>query len=66
VEGFGLNYWFDEPKYSVEECVERDMSYAAPLHVKVLLYSTELDQPIVQDIFLGDFPLMTQGGHLHY
>ena len=62
VEGFGLKNWFDEPKYSVEECVERDMSYAAPLHVKVLLYSTELDQPIVQDIFLGDFPIMTPSG----
>jgi DNA-directed RNA polymerase subunit beta len=62
VEGFDLDYWFDEPKYSVDECVERDMSYAAPLHVKVLLYSTELDQPIVQDIFLGDFPMMTPAG----
>ncbi len=62
VEGFGLKYWFDDPKYTVEECVERDMSYAAPLHVKVLLYSTELDQPIVQDIFLGDFPIMTPSG----
>ena len=62
VEGFGLKYWFEDPKYTVEECVERDMSYAAPLHVKVLLYSTELDQPIVQDIFLGDFPLMTPSG----
>ncbi|HZD11840.1 MAG TPA: DNA-directed RNA polymerase subunit beta, partial [Candidatus Binatia bacterium] len=62
VEGFGLKYWFEDPKYSVEECVERDMSYAAPLHVKVLLYSTELDQPIVQDIFLGDFPIMTPSG----
>ena len=62
VEGFGLEYWFDPPKYTVEECVDRDMSYAAPLHVKVLLYSTELDQPIVQDIFLGDFPIMTPAG----
>ncbi|MDX1664563.1 MAG: hypothetical protein R3272_12275, partial [Candidatus Promineifilaceae bacterium] len=62
VEGFGLKYWLEEPKYSVDECVERDMSYAAPLHVKVLLYSTELDQPIVQDIFLGDFPIMTPAG----
>ncbi|MFW6182382.1 MAG: DNA-directed RNA polymerase subunit beta [Chloroflexota bacterium] len=62
VEGFGLKYWFEDPKYDVDECVERDMSYAAPLHVKVLLYSTELDQPIVQDIFLGDFPIMTPSG----
>ena len=62
VEGFDLKYWFGEPKYSVEECVERDMSYAAPLSVKVMLYSTDLDQPIVQEIFMGDFPLMTGAG----
>jgi DNA-directed RNA polymerase subunit beta len=62
VEGFDLKYWFEEPKYSIEECVERDMSYAAPLYVKVLLYSADLDQPIVQDIFMGDFPMMTPNG----
>jgi DNA-directed RNA polymerase subunit beta len=62
VEGFDLKFWFDKPKYDVEECVERDMSYAAPLYVKAMLYSTDLDQPIVQDIFMGDFPLMTQAG----
>ncbi|NKQ34824.1 MAG: DNA-directed RNA polymerase subunit beta [Chloroflexi bacterium] len=62
VEGFDLTYWFGEPKYTVEECVERDMSYAAPLHVKAMLYSTDLDQPIVQEIFMGDFPLMTPAG----
>ncbi|MEW5988628.1 MAG: DNA-directed RNA polymerase subunit beta [Chloroflexota bacterium] len=61
-QGFDLKYWFGEPKYSVEECVERDMSYAAPLYVKVLLYSSDQDQPIVQDIFMGDFPLMTPSG----
>lgn len=62
VEGFDLKYWFGEPKYSVEECVERDMSYAAPMYVKAMLYSTDQDQPIVQDIFMGDFPLMTPAG----
>ncbi|MCP5101700.1 MAG: DNA-directed RNA polymerase subunit beta [Chloroflexi bacterium] len=62
VEGFDLNYWFGEPKYNVDECVERDMSYAAPLYVKAMLYSTDQDQPIVQDIFMGDFPLMTPAG----
>ena len=62
VEGFDLKYWFGEPKYTVEECVERDMSYAAPLHVRVMLYSADLDQPIVQEIFMGDFPLMTPAG----
>jgi DNA-directed RNA polymerase subunit beta len=62
VEGFNLTYWFGEPKYSVEECVERDMSFAAPMYVKAMLYSTDQDQPIVQDIFMGDFPLMTPAG----
>jgi len=62
VKGFELKYWFEEPKYNVEECVERDMSYAAPLYVRVLLYSAEQDQPIEQDIFMGDFPLMTSAG----
>jgi DNA-directed RNA polymerase subunit beta len=62
VEGFDLKYWFGEPKYSVEECVDRDMSYAAPLYVKAMLYSTDMDQPIVQEIFMGDFPLMTPAG----
>ncbi|MFN2105963.1 MAG: hypothetical protein ACK2UJ_13880, partial [Candidatus Promineifilaceae bacterium] len=37
VEGFDLKYWFGEPKYTVEECVDRDMSYAAPLYVKAML-----------------------------
>ncbi len=62
VEGFDLKYWFGDPKYTVEECVDRDMSYAAPLYVKAMLYSTDMDQPIVQDIFMGDFPLMTPAG----
>ena len=62
VEGFDLKYWFGEPKYSVDECVERDMSFAAPMNVRVLLYSEDQDQPIVQDIFMGDFPLMTPAG----
>lgn len=61
-DGFDLKYWFGEPKYSVEECVERDMSYAAPIYVKAMLYSADTDQPIVQDIFMGDFPLMTPAG----
>ena len=61
-EGFDLKCWFGEPKYGVDECIERDMSFSAPLYVKVLLYSTERDQPITQDIFFGDFPLMTEAG----
>ncbi|HSH04247.1 MAG TPA: DNA-directed RNA polymerase subunit beta [Anaerolineae bacterium] len=62
VQGFDLKHWFGPPKYDVDECVERDMSYSAPLNVRVMLYSNDLDQPIVQEIFMGDFPLMTPSG----
>ncbi len=61
-EGFDLKYWFGEPKYSIDECVERDMSYAAPMYLLVLLYNSDLDQPITQELFMGDFPLMTPAG----
>jgi len=60
--GFELKYWFDEPKYNIDECVERDMTYAAPLYVKVLLTGSEVPNPVKNDIFLGDFPLMTENG----
>ncbi|MEE8163505.1 MAG: DNA-directed RNA polymerase subunit beta, partial [Anaerolineae bacterium] len=61
-EEFGLDYRFEEPRYSEKECLERDITYAAPLYVKVMLYNRELDQPMVQDIFIGDFPIMTESG----
>ncbi len=59
---FGLTYWFGEPKHSMEECVERDLTYASPLNVSVLLSGTDVPEPIKQDIFLGDFPEMTEKG----
>jgi len=61
-EQWGLKYWFGEPKYSIEECVERDLTYACPLYVSVLLAGPEIAEPIKQDIFLGDFPEMTPKG----
>ena len=60
--GLDLDYRFDEPKYTEAECVERDMTYAASLYVKVALHNRETDQVIVNEIFLGDFPLMTENG----
>ncbi len=57
-----LNYWFDEPKYSIEECIERDLTYSRPLYVTVLLAGPEIPEPIKQEIFLGDFPEMTPKG----
>ncbi len=60
---FGLAYWFEEPKYSEEVCLERDMSFAAPLYVRVALVNREAgDEVITSDIFMGDFPLMTEKG----
>jgi DNA-directed RNA polymerase subunit beta len=61
-EEFGLSYWFEDPKYSIEECVERDLTYASPLHISVVLLGGEVTEPIKQDIFLGDFPEMTEKG----
>ena len=49
-------------KYSVEECKERDTKYAAPLRVSVRLINTETGEIKEQDIFMGDFPLMTEQG----
>ena len=51
-----------EPKYSIEECKERDATYAAALKVKARLYNRELDELKEQEIFMGDFPLMTETG----
>jgi DNA-directed RNA polymerase subunit beta len=59
---WGLKYWFGEAKHSIEECVERDLTYANPLYVSVLLAGTDVPEPIKQDIFLGDFPEMTDKG----
>ena len=59
---WGLTYWFGEPKHNLEECVERDLTYASPLYVSVLLAGPDVPEPIKQDIFLGDFPEMTEKG----
>ncbi len=52
----------DTPKYSVEECKERDATYAAPLKVKVRLRNKETEEIKEQEIFMGDFPIMTRTG----
>ncbi|TRO55110.1 DNA-directed RNA polymerase subunit beta [Candidatus Bathyarchaeota archaeon] len=61
-EQWGLKYWFGEPKHTIEECVERDLTYASPLYVSVLLAGADVPEPMKQDIFLGDFPEMTDKG----
>jgi DNA-directed RNA polymerase subunit beta len=50
------------PKYTIEECKERDTTYAAPLRVRASLYNKETGEVKEQDIFMGDFPLMTDSG----
>ena len=52
----------DEVKYSIEECKERDATYAAPLKVRVRLHNKETDEINEHEIFMGDLPLMTKTG----
>ena len=58
-----LDYSLDEkPKYTVEECKERDATYAKPIKVRVRLLNKQTGEIKDQEIFMGDFPLMTNGG----
>jgi len=56
----------DEPKYDIEECKERDATYAAPLKVGVRLVNKETGEVKEQEVFMGDFPLMTENGTFIY
>ena len=56
----------DPPKYDQEECKERDVTYAAPLKVKVRLVNRETGEVKEQEVFMGDFPLMTERGTFIY
>ena len=58
-----IDYSMDEkPKYDVEECKARDATYAAPIKVKVRLRNKETEEIKEQEIFMGDFPIMTNSG----
>lgn len=57
-----IDYSLGEPKYEVEECKERDVTYSAPLRVKVRLINKETGEVKEQEVFMGDFPLMTDKG----
>ena len=58
-----IDYMMDEaPKYDVEECKARDATYAAPIKVRVRLRNKETEEIKEQEIFMGDFPLMTNAG----
>ena len=52
----------NEAKYSIEECKERDATYAAPLKVKVRLFNKDKEEINEHEIFMGDLPLMTENG----
>ncbi len=58
-----LSHRFDgEPKYSVKECKDRDATYAVPLKVRARLKNMETGEVVEQEVFMGDFPLMTESG----
>ena len=62
-----IDYRLDsQPKYSIKECKERDATYAAPLRVKARLLNKETGEVQDQEIFMGDFPLMTDSGTFLY
>ncbi|MCL0059147.1 DNA-directed RNA polymerase subunit beta [Dehalococcoidia bacterium] len=62
LELYFLSHEFGEPKYSESECRERDLTYAAPLKVKTRLIIKETGEIKEQDLFMGDFPVMTPRG----
>jgi DNA-directed RNA polymerase subunit beta len=61
-----LDYYIDPPRYSIEECLERGLTYSVPLKAKLKLYCTDPDHEdfdtVVQDVFLGPIPYMTLNG----
>lgn len=57
-----VDYTLGEPKYTVDDCKERDVTFAAPLRVKVRLINKETGEVKEQEVFMGDFPLMTEKG----
>ena len=56
------DYEFDTPRYSLKECKDRQITYASPLKVQTRLFNNETGEVKVQEIFLGDMPLMTDSG----
>jgi DNA-directed RNA polymerase subunit beta len=61
-----LDYFIDPPKYSIEECIERGLTYSVPLKAKLKLYCTDPEhedfETIIQDVYLGTIPYMTPRG----
>ena len=61
-----LDYYIDPPRYTIDECLERGLTYSVPLKAKMKLYCTDPDhedfETIIQNVFLGNIPYMTQNG----
>ena len=61
-----MDYYIDPPRYSIEECLERGLTYSVPLKAKLKLYCTDPDHEdfdtVIQDVFLGPIPYMTHNG----
>ena len=61
-----LDYYIDPPRYTIEECLERGLTYSVPLKAKMKLYCTDPDHEdfgtVIQDVFLGTIPYMTENG----
>ena len=61
-----LDYYIDAPRYSIAECLERGLTYSVPLKAKLKLYCTDPDHEefgtVIQDVFLGPIPYMTENG----
>ncbi len=61
-----LDYFVDPPRYSIDECVDRGLTYSVPLKAKLYLYCTDPDHedfaPVIQDVYLGTIPYMTEQG----
>src|SRR5512135_1038939 len=63
---FGLSFWFEDPKFNQKECLKRDLTFARGLYIKVALVNKETNEHVVNDIFLGEFPWMTENGTFIY
>ena len=61
-----LDYYVDPPRYSIDECIDRGLTYSVPLKAKLYLYCTDPDHedftPVIQDVYLGTIPYMTDKG----
>ncbi len=61
-----LDYFVDPPRYTIDECIERGLTYSVPLKAKLYLYCTDPDHedftPVIQDVYLGTIPYMTEKG----